>query len=109
MAEEVSAQRADAQDGARRVGAKGKINRGRKELSRYEQRLRNAKNDGKLVRFALATDTYFTNEDCTVKAYVVEVDKDEVLIETKDISVVSDQTMQVSLNRALIVATVVLP
>jgi hypothetical protein len=73
------------------------------EYSRYEQRLRAAKNAGHPVKFALAAETYFTDEDCVVYGKVIEVTNEEVLIDLD-----SNGVVQISLNRHLIVATEIL-
>lgn len=87
-------------------GNKRGHSRGGGVLPRYDQALRNAKNDGKLVKFQLADETYFTGEDCTVVGKVMEVDKFDVQIETNPSSVIN--SICVWIKKGHIVATEVL-
>lgn len=54
----------------------------RAEMPRYNQELRRAKNAGLRIKFHLALETGFTDEDCTVEGSVLEVDKFSVKIKT---------------------------
>jgi hypothetical protein len=53
---------------------------GRKEVSRMEQELRAAKNSERTVRFSLAVETSFTDENCEVIGIPIEFDNGDVKI-----------------------------
>lgn len=75
-------------------------------LPRYDQALRNAKNEGKHVKFQLADVTYFTDEDCTVIGTVIEVDKFDICIATDPSDVIN--TIKPWIKKSHIVATEIL-
>lgn len=75
-------------------------------ISRIDQKLRNAKNDKLTVRFALDCDTYFTDEDCTVEGKIEEVDKFDVAITITPGSVLHDKIVWI--KKSHIVGTEVL-
>jgi hypothetical protein len=52
----------------------------RPEIPRWDQQLRAAKNDGRKVKFQLAIETYFADEDCIVIGTVLETDKGGIKI-----------------------------
>ena len=49
--------------------------RGRQEIPRWDQQLRQAKNEGAKVKFQLAVEAYFADDECVVIGTVVETDK----------------------------------
>jgi hypothetical protein len=75
-----------------------------REHSRYDQALFAAKNANKLVKFCLAVETYFTDEDCTLIGYVDQVDKYDVAVRGH----VSYAGQTLWLKKAMIVSTEVL-
>lgn len=50
----------------------------------WSQELRQAKNEGRKVRFQLAVETYFTDEDCTVIGHVLKAEKNAIKIKGYD-------------------------
>lgn len=50
------------------------------QIPRYDQRLQAAKNAGRSVRFTLAIEAPFANDDCEVTGTIIEVDKFNILI-----------------------------
>jgi hypothetical protein len=52
----------------------------RPEIPRWDQQLRAAKNDGRRVKFQLAVEAYFADEDCVVIGTVLETDKGGIKI-----------------------------
>lgn len=52
----------------------------RPEIPRWDQELRKAKNSGKFVKFQLATEAFFADEDCVVIGMVLETDKSGIKI-----------------------------
>lgn len=52
-----------------------------REHSRYDQALFAAKNNGQVVRFTLAQEASFADEDCEVDATVLQVDKFDIEIQ----------------------------
>lgn len=78
----------------------------KREHSRYDQDLFRAKNEGTRVRFALACETYLSNEDDldydgTVVGLIEQVDR-------YDIQILIDGVTRVWLKKAMIVCTEVL-
>jgi hypothetical protein len=53
------------------------------EIPIWDQELRNAKNEGKLVKFQLAVEGFFTDEDGMIIGEVLKTDKDGVKIKEK--------------------------
>jgi hypothetical protein len=96
-------------DGARvqKPRIRGKRGRGgsdhRQVIGRYDQALRNAKNEGKLVQFCLAVEAPCADEDCTVTGQVHEVDKFDVAVIP-----VSAQDRTIWIKKSAIVTTEVL-
>lgn len=78
----------------------------RPELPRYDQALRNAKNEQKRVKFQLSDVTYFTDEECTVIGLILEVDKFDICINTYPSDTIN--TIGVWIKKSHIVATEVL-
>lgn len=76
----------------------------RREQSRYDQDLGNAKNNRTMVRFYLAVETEFTDEDFTVEGTVEQIDKYDI-----QIKFVSDGLARtVWIKKSVIVGTEVL-
>lgn len=101
----------DSQNGVdaprRSRGTRGKGRRvngnGRQEIGRYDQALRNAKNEAKLVQFVLAVEATHTDEDCSIVGQVLEVDKFDVAVIP-----VGEQDRTVWIKKSAIVTTEVL-
>lgn len=56
-------------------------------LTRNDEKLFAAKNSCSKVRFAMAAEAFFTDEDCTVTGYIQQVDKFdiEILVDSENI------------------------
>lgn len=50
----------------------------KREHSRYDQDLGAAKNSGRTVRFTMAQEASFTDEECEVDAQVLQIDKFDI-------------------------------
>lgn len=75
---------------------------GPREHSRYDQALFAAKNGGKLVRFTMAQETSFTDDECDVSGHISQVDKFDIEI------VIPDEMGTIWLKKSAIMATKVL-
>lgn len=75
--------------------------RKRPDFTRYDQALLAAKNSGTSVQFDLATETSFTDSECTCKGFVCQVDRFSV-------EVLLDSGRTVWIAKPMIVGTEVL-
>ena len=50
-------------------------------ISHWEQTLRNAKNEGKMVAFTMAVETRHTDEDAMIECSILGVDRDDIHVE----------------------------
>jgi hypothetical protein len=75
-----------------------------REQSRYDQDLGRARNDGTRVRFFLAVDVEFADEDATVVGTIEQVDKYDI-----QVKIVPDGLARIVwIKKAVIVGTEVL-
>jgi hypothetical protein len=76
--------------------------RDRPQIPRWDQQLRAAKNEGRSVKFQLALEAFFTDEDAIVRGMILETDKAGIKI------VIDGTDIEVWIGKDFIVGTEVL-